>query len=64
MALFVVPETPDVTGEPVLARLGDRLEAAEVPDVCHVLTALPLTPTGKTNRKELRRQLMEDTDVR
>ncbi|MPY50326.1 class I adenylate-forming enzyme family protein [Streptomyces acidicola] len=64
MALFVVPETPDVTGEQVLARLGDRLEAAKVPDVCHVLTALPLTPTGKTNRKELRRQLMEDTDVR
>ncbi|SEE00587.1 amino acid adenylation domain-containing protein [Streptomyces sp. 2231.1] len=62
MVLFVVGETPALTGEQVLARLGDRLEAAKVPDVCHVLPALPLTPNGKTDRKELRRRLVEGTD--
>ncbi|MER6015709.1 hypothetical protein [Streptomyces bluensis] len=44
---------------------GDRdMSLFVVPDVCHVLTALPFTPTGKAHRKELRRRLMEDTDVR
>ncbi|GLF95633.1 class I adenylate-forming enzyme family protein [Streptomyces yaizuensis] len=59
MVLFV---TGDLTGEQVLARLGDRLEPAKVPDDCRVLTALPLTPNGKTDRKELRRRLVEGTD--
>ncbi|MFI1869663.1 class I adenylate-forming enzyme family protein [Streptomyces jumonjinensis] len=62
MVLFVVGERPGLTGEQVLARLGDRLEAAKVPDVCRVLDALPLTPNGKTDRKELRRRLVEDSD--
>ncbi|MFI2378455.1 class I adenylate-forming enzyme family protein [Streptomyces sp. NPDC018964] len=62
MVLFVVGERDALTAEQVLARLGDRLEAAKVPDECHVLDALPLTPNGKTDRKELRRRLTEGTD--
>ncbi|MFC4507129.1 MULTISPECIES: class I adenylate-forming enzyme family protein [Streptomyces] len=60
MVLFAVGETDRLTGEQVLARLGDRLEPAKVPDICHILPALPLTPNGKTDRKELRRRLVED----
>ncbi|ANW21318.1 class I adenylate-forming enzyme family protein [Streptomyces clavuligerus] len=59
MVLFV---TGPLGAEQVLARLGERLEAAKVPDDCRVLDALPLTPNGKTDRKELRRRLVEGTD--
>ncbi|MER6917174.1 AMP-binding protein [Streptomyces sp. NPDC000594] len=59
MVLFV---TGELTAEQVLGRLGERLEAAKVPDLCRVLDALPLTPNGKTDRKELRRRLVEGSD--
>ncbi|MFF4521266.1 hypothetical protein [Streptomyces bluensis] len=50
---------------PALVPEGDRdMPLFAVLDVCHVLTALPPTPTGKAHRKELCRRLMEDTDVR
>ncbi|MGW1979260.1 class I adenylate-forming enzyme family protein [Streptomyces sp. NPDC001889] len=60
MVLFAVCERGSLGGEQVLARLGERLEAAKVPDECRVLDALPLTPNGKTDRKELRRRLVEE----
>ncbi|MEO3977548.1 AMP-binding protein [Streptomyces sp. CAU 1734] len=62
MVLFVVGEGRALGAEQVLARLGERLEAAKVPDLCQVLAALPLTPNGKTDRKELRRRLVEGID--
>ncbi|SEB30847.1 amino acid adenylation domain-containing protein [Streptomyces misionensis] len=62
-AAAVLPPTPTadvvlfVAGEQapaeVLRALGQRLEAAKVPHVCHVLPELPLTPNGKTDKKRL-----------
>ncbi|MFI9080872.1 class I adenylate-forming enzyme family protein [Streptomyces sioyaensis] len=53
LTLYVVAElTPDA----VLAQLGERLEAAKVPAVCHLVDELPLTPNGKTDKQRLRRE--------
>lgn len=37
----------------IVARLGERLEAAKVPPHCIVLDSLPLTANGKTDKKQL-----------
>ncbi|MFJ6486748.1 MULTISPECIES: AMP-binding protein [unclassified Streptomyces] len=44
----------------ILRELTFRLEAQKVPSVCHVLDAIPLTPNGKNDKKELAR-LLEET---
>ncbi|MFD2474611.1 non-ribosomal peptide synthetase [Amycolatopsis silviterrae] len=45
--------TGPVDGEAVRARLAERLPAAMVPTVVLVLAALPLTPSGKLDRRAL-----------
>ncbi|WP_410599258.1 amino acid adenylation domain-containing protein [Amycolatopsis sp. lyj-90] len=45
--------TGDVDGERVLARLAEQLPAAMVPTIVTVLGELPLTPSGKLDRKAL-----------
>ncbi|MFF4251858.1 class I adenylate-forming enzyme family protein [Streptomyces sp. NPDC001663] len=43
-----------LTPDEVLAQLAERLEAAKVPAVCHLVDELPLTPNGKTDKQRLR----------
>ncbi|WP_405872872.1 MULTISPECIES: class I adenylate-forming enzyme family protein [unclassified Streptomyces] len=57
LTLYAVAEpAPDV----VLAQLAERLEAAKVPAVCHLVDELPLTPNGKTDKQRLRREQNAD----
>ncbi|MGW1871262.1 class I adenylate-forming enzyme family protein [Streptomyces mauvecolor] len=53
LTLYAVTE---LTADEVLAQLTERLEAAKVPAVCHLLDELPLTPNGKTDKQRLRRE--------
>jgi acyl-CoA synthetase (AMP-forming)/AMP-acid ligase II len=51
-ALEIWAATDAAPGE-VLRALAARLEPAKVPDVCHVVDHIPLTPNGKTERRDL-----------
>ncbi len=52
---YVVPKPGrDVTPEELLAHCRERLSGYKVPDVVRLAAALPLTPTGKLMRRELR----------
>jgi acyl-CoA synthetase (AMP-forming)/AMP-acid ligase II len=50
LALYVVGA---VVGADVLMELARRLEAPKIPDRCYVVTQIPLTDTGKVNRRAL-----------
>jgi acyl-CoA synthetase (AMP-forming)/AMP-acid ligase II len=50
LAVYVATE---LSPHAVLRELAARLEAAKVPDVCHVVTAIPLTLNGKNERREI-----------
>jgi non-ribosomal peptide synthetase component E (peptide arylation enzyme) len=43
----------------VLAKLSKRLAAYMMPGEIHFIDALPLSPNGKVNRKDLHRLLAE-----
>jgi len=45
----------------VLAQLSKRLAPYMMPGEIHFLEALPLSPNGKVNRKDLSRLLAEQT---
>jgi non-ribosomal peptide synthetase component E (peptide arylation enzyme) len=53
--LVVVPEaksTPDLSG--ILALIGEHVSSWQVPDGIVVTDNLPLAPTGKISKKDLR----------
>ena len=56
--LAVVCSTPSVTAERVIARCKQLLASYKVPRRVHLLNELPLTPTGKVRKAELREQLL------
>jgi amino acid adenylation domain-containing protein len=49
-ALFVVTA---LAAEDVIRRLGERIEEGKVPSICRVMTELPLTANGKTDKHRL-----------
>jgi amino acid adenylation domain-containing protein len=49
----------DVSPAQVLKELTTRLEDFKVPAACHVLTAMPLTAHGKTDKKTLAARIQE-----
>ncbi|MEI5099096.1 AMP-binding protein [Streptomyces sp. PmtG] len=51
LTLYAVAE---LTENALLDELAERLEAAKVPAVCHLVDELPLTPNGKTDKRRLR----------
>ncbi len=51
--------TGDVSPSHVLKELTTRLEDFKVPAACHVLTAMPLTAHGKTDKKSVAARLQE-----
>jgi amino acid adenylation domain-containing protein len=51
--------TGEVTPSQVIKELTTRLEDFKVPAACHVLTAMPLTAHGKTDRKAVAARLGE-----
>jgi acyl-CoA synthetase (AMP-forming)/AMP-acid ligase II len=53
LALFVLGDPTALTAETVLRELARRLEPAKVPATCRVLPEFPLTPNGKSARKQL-----------
>jgi 4-hydroxymandelate oxidase len=56
--LAVICSTPSVTAERVVARCKQLLASYKVPRRVHFLNELPLTPTGKVRKAELREQLI------
>lgn len=56
--LAVICSTPSVTSERVVTRCKQLLASYKVPRRVHFLNELPLTPTGKVRKAELREQLL------
>jgi amino acid adenylation domain-containing protein len=58
---FVVPDVSNVSVTTLLDDLRNRLPMHMVPNVLHILDELPLTPSGKVDRRALSRLRVEDS---
>lgn len=56
--LAVICSSPSVTAERVVARCKQLLARYKVPRRVHIVSELPLTPTGKVRKAELREQIL------
>lgn len=60
--LFVTVTDAQLVPATILARLGEMLEPAKVPDVAHVVEAMPKSMNGKIDRKSLKSLLAEPVE--